>query len=228
MAIITVDQVKKSYGGRPILNAISLQIMEGEVVALVGPSGSGKSTILNLIGLLETADSGQIFIENDPLPDINSGKANLFRRNRINYLFQTNALVSNYTVKENLLLALHFTSLTAAEKEAQISALLNEVSLAGFEEYKINSLSGGEQQRVAIARTILKPGNIILADEPTGSLDPKLAQHVFDLFYQMAKNHSKTVLMVTHQLDQAQQCDRILSLKAGENGAYLWGSGQPG
>ena len=201
--------VSKKFGSREILKDLSFDVEENEFVALVGPSGSGKSTLLNMIGLLDNIDSGKILINGKILPKVNSRSAVNYRKNVINYLFQSNALISTSSVKDNLMLAMNFTNFSKEEKEKKIKETLRFVGLENRLDSKVNELSGGEQQRIAIVRAILKPGDIILADEPTGSLDPDMAQKSFDLIRSLRDQFGKTILIVTHNLDHAKQCDRI-------------------
>lgn len=215
MSMISVQNVSKKFGSREILKDLSFDVEENEFVALVGPSGSGKSTLLNMIGLLDNIDSGKILINGKILPKVNSRSAVNYRKNVINYLFQSNALISTSSVKDNLMLAMTFTNFSKEEKEKKIKEILRFVGLENRLDSKVNELSGGEQQRIAIVRAILKPGEIILADEPTGSLDPDMAQKSFDLIRSLRDQFGKTILIVTHNLDHAKQCDRIVSLKSG-------------
>lgn len=168
-----------------------------------------------MIGLLDNIDSGKILINGKILPKVNSRSAVNYRKNVINYLFQSNALISTSSVKDNLMLAMTFTNFSKEEKEKKIKETLRFVGLENRLDSKVNELSGGEQQRIAIVRAILKPGEIILADEPTGSLDPDMAQKSFDLIRSLRDQFGKTILIVTHNLDHAKQCDRIVSLKSG-------------
>lgn len=223
MPIISVEQLSKSYGAKRVLDKVSFKVSDKEFVALIGPSGSGKSTLLNLIGLLETVDEGEIWIDGEMLPPVNTKKALLLRRNQLNYLFQSNALIPNESVRDNLMLALYYTDLTRQEKEQKIQAVLTKVHMESFSNNRINELSGGEQQRIAIARAILKPGQLILADEPTGSLDPAMAQEAFALLKLLRDEYGKTIILVTHNMEQAQQCDRIIDLedlKGLDNGLF--------
>ena len=213
MPTISVRQLSKYYGAKRVIENISFEISDREFVALIGPSGSGKSTLLNLIGLLETVDEGTIMIDGEILPQVNSKKATHLRRNVLNYLFQSNALIPNESVSDNLMLALHYTNLTKEEKDKKIKTVVSKVHRESFLESRINELSGGEQQRIAIARAILKPGELILADEPTGSLDPQMAQKAFELLKLLRDEYGKTIILVTHNMDQAQQCDRIIDLE---------------
>lgn len=212
MKSIEIKNLNKSYGNRNIINDLSFDIDKNEIVALIGKSGSGKSTVLNMIGLLETIDSGEIKIKSQILPDINSKKAMMIRRNTINYLFQTYALINHKTVLENLLISMEYTNLKKSEKLNYIRNTLKDLGIDNLIESPVNTLSGGESQRVSLARCILKPGDIILADEPTGSLDPNMSHTVFDILFSLRENYDKTILIVTHDMDLAKNCDRIISL----------------
>lgn len=209
---LQVDALNKSFGSNTVLHNISFEIESGESVALVGPSGCGKSTLLNIIGLLETLDSGTINLEGRTYPSINSKKATLMRRTEINYLFQSFALINDWKVSKNLFLALQYTKLSKQEQERLIRTALEHYGIAEKFDAVVNELSGGEKQRVAIARAMIKPGNLILADEPTGSLDKAMASIVIDSLLDSVHANHKTLLMVTHDLGIAQRCDRIIEL----------------
>lgn len=209
---LQVDALNKSFGSNTVLHNISFEIESGESVALVGPSGCGKSTLLNIIGLLETLDSGTINLEGRTYPSINSKKATLMRRTEINYLFQSFALINDWKVSKNLLLALQYTKLSKQEQECLIRAALENYGIGEKFDAVVNELSGGEKQRVAIARAMIKPGNLILADEPTGSLDKAMATIVIDSLLDSVHANHKTLLMVTHDMGIAQRCDRIIEL----------------
>lgn len=209
---LQVDALNKSFGSNTVLHNISFEIESGESVALVGPSGCGKSTLLNIIGLLETLDSGTINLEGRTYPSINSKKATLMRRTEINYLFQSFALINDWKVSKNLLLALQYTKLSKQEQERLIRTALENYEIGEKFDAVVNELSGGEKQRVAIARAMIKPGNLILADEPTGSLDKAMATIVIDSLLDSVHANHKTLLMVTHDMGIAQRCDRIIEL----------------
>lgn len=209
---LQVDALNKSFGSNTVLHNISFEIESGESVALVGPSGCGKSTLLNIIGLLETLDSGTINLEGRAYPSINSKKATIMRRTEINYLFQSFALINDWKVSKNLSLALQYTKLSRQEQERLIRAALEGYGIGEKYDAVVNELSGGEKQRVAIARAMIKPGNLILADEPTGSLDKAMATIVIDSLLDSVRANHKTLLMVTHDMSIAQRCDRIIEL----------------
>ena len=212
MNIIELKNVSKSYDGRKIIDNLTISIPENSLVAITGKSGSGKSTILNMIGLLESIDSGSIKINGNNIPNINSSKATMLRRKTINYLFQSYALISDITVWDNLMIAMEFLDLSKKEKNDEIDKVLRDLDIFILKNKKVNTLSGGEQQRVALARCILKPGNLILADEPTGALDSKMAEIVFELIKYLRDKYNKTVIIVTHDILLANKADFIVDL----------------
>lgn len=209
---IQAENLTKKFGARTILHNFSLQVKQGESIAITGSSGSGKSTLLNMIGLLEAPTSGTLLINNKPAPSVNSPAATLVRRNDLNYIFQSYALIPEMTVLDNILLALHYQKESENKKKERISHLATRLHIAHVLHEKVNTLSGGEQQRVALIRSILKPGNIILADEPTGALDPELAQIVTEEMLSLQRENGKTLVVVTHDERVAQACDRQIEL----------------
>lgn len=211
MTLIQLNKISKKYGNKTILDEFSLEVNSGEFVALMGPSGCGKSTLLNIIGLLEYFDGGELVIDGDANVRPNSAKANKVLREKICYLFQNFALVDEETVEYNLNLALRYTQGSKKERRLKMLDALERVGLKGFEKRKIYELSGGEQQRVAIARVILKPCKIVLADEPTGSLDEKNRNIVIDMLKTL-NEQGITIVLVTHDLYVAGQCQRVINL----------------
>ena len=170
-SICELEQVTKRYGDHVVLDQISMVVYEGEMVAITGKSGSGKTTILNMMGMLESPDEGTVRLFGEKSPRIHSRKANRILRTRLSYLFQNYALMDNATVDENLEVPLIYSKKTKQEKQELKRKALKKVGLNISLKQKVHELSGGEQQRVAIARILLKPCDLILADEPTGSLD---------------------------------------------------------
>lgn len=212
MAILKVNNLSKKFGQRVILKNATFSVEKGEFVALVGPSGSGKSTLLNILGLLEEKTAGSIIINGKNAPKITSKKAVLIRRNFINYLFQSYALISDQTVKSNLLLGMHFVKESSSVKQDKIAKVLNDLDISHLVNEQVNVLSSGEKQRVSLARAILKPGELVLADEPTGALDPKHAEIAFEQIENLRTNYGKTIIMVTHKKEEALKADRIIEL----------------
>lgn len=211
MSIINLNKVCKKYNSKTILNNFSLSIDEGDFIAIMGDSGKGKSTLLNIIGLLESFDSGELTIDGSTNIPINSQKSNAMLRNTISYLFQNFALIETETVNVNLELALKYVNKSKSEKKKMIEEVLNKVGLPNFQKNKVYELSGGEQQRVSLARLMLKPSKIILADEPTGSLDATNRDIVLSLLKDLNKE-GKTILLVTHDMYVANKCKKIIEL----------------
>jgi putative ABC transport system ATP-binding protein len=211
MDIIRLQEINKKYGEKTIFNDFSLNIKDGEFIAITGESGTGKTTVLNLIGLLESADSGKVIIDGIENIKPNSNKATKILREKVSYLFQNFALVDEETITYNLNLALKYVKVSKKEKNQKIKDVLKRVGLDGYEKRKIYELSGGEQQRVAIARVMLKQCKIVLADEPTGSLDRNNLKIVLKLLRDLNKD-GKTVVIVTHDKYLADECDRVVNL----------------
>ena len=194
MRIVKVKNVHKSFQSKVVFENINLEVDKGEFVVIMGESGSGKSTLLNMIGLLDKPDSGDIILFDQKNIKPFSRKAEIMLREKIGYLFQNFALVDNETVEYNLALALDNVR---GNKKEKIKEALKTVGLEGYEKKKIYKCSGGEQQRIALARLLLKPCELILADEPTGSLDAHNKEKVCQLLKQMQKD-GKTNIKVTH------------------------------
>lgn len=213
---IKIESLSKSYGNHRVLSNLKLSINRGETVAITGPSGCGKTTLLNILGLLESYDSGAAHLCGKALPKIESNQAMLLRRYEINYLFQSFALIDSRTVRDNLMLALHHTKLDKKEKNLPIEEMLRRFSLEDKLNAVVNELSGGEKQRVAMCRAMLKPGGLILADEPTGSLDARMASIVMNSLVSSARTMNKTLVVVTHDMAMAAMCDRALSMSDGK------------
>lgn len=209
MTVIALDKVTKRYGQKTVLKDYSLEIKQGELVAVMGPSGCGKSTLLNIIGLLESIDNGHVFVNGYVNPRPSSLLANMIMRRHINYLYQNSALVDEKTVEYNLRLALEIQRDKNKNKELAMDEALERVNLSGYRRAKIFELSAGEQQRVAVARAWLKPCDIILADEPTGSLDPQNRDIIVGLIKEFHEQ-GKTILIVTHDPAVGRECQRVV------------------
>lgn len=214
MSIVKVINLNKNFGSRNILNNFNLSIEEQEIITITGKSGCGKSTLLNIIGLLDEYTSGSLLINGKEISKISSKEAVLLRRYHIGYIFQNYALIERSTVEENLKLAARYTS--EKDKKGIIQQALSKVGLEGYEKKKVYELSGGEQQRVAIARVFIKPCSLILADEPTGSLDSANKLLVLNLLEQL-RQEGKTVIIVTHDLDIAERFGRNIRLESALN-----------
>ncbi|MFS9161956.1 ABC transporter ATP-binding protein [Streptococcus oralis] len=209
--MIQLENITKTIGKKVILENLSLKINQGDLVAIVGKSGSGKSTLLNLLGLIDGDYSGYYEIFGQKNVPVNSAKSQAIIREHISYLFQNFALIDNETVEYNLMLALKYVKLSKKDKVKRIEEILERVGLPSTLHQKVSELSGGEQQRIAVARAILKPSQLLLADEPTGSLDPENRDLVLNFLLDMNKE-GKTVIIVTHDAYVAQQCHRVIEL----------------
>ena len=209
--MIQLENITKTIGKKVILENLSLKINQGDLVAIVGKSGSGKSTLLNLLGLIDGDYSGYYEIFGQKNVPVNSAKSQAIIREHISYLFQNFALIDNETVEYNLMLALKYVKLSKKDKVKKIEEILERVGLSSTLHQKVSELSGGEQQRIAVARAILKPSQLLLADEPTGSLDPENRDLVLNFLLDMNKE-GKTVIIVTHDAYVAQQCHRVIEL----------------
>mgnify|MGYP004642278881 FL=1 len=215
-AMMEIDNIGKKFNDQYILQNIKLTINKGEMVALVGKSGSGKTTLLNILGLISAPSSGRYKIKGKSINSINSKQAMILRRNTIGYLFQNYGLIVDETVEWNLRLAYAYKKIPKREQELQINQLLNEFQLEGKGKNKVFQLSGGEQQRVALIKLIIRDCEIILADEPTGSLDAGNRDLVMERLKDMNKL-GKTIVIVTHDLNVAEKCNRIVELDRKDN-----------
>ena len=204
-------------GGRRqvVLDGVDLTLHTGEFAVLLGRSGSGKSTLLNLVSGIDLPDAGDVRVEGRSIPALSERDRTLFRRDRIGFVFQFFNLISTLTVEENLLLPLELQGTVAPERRRRALDLLDEVGLAGRAEDFPDRLSGGEQQRVAVARALAHDPLLVLADEPTGNLDLETGLQVLDLLDRLTRRAGKTMIMVTHSREVVGLADRILRLEEG-------------
>ncbi len=212
MDVLKIRSLKKSFEKEIVLSDISFEVKQGEFVCIHGKSGCGKSTLLNIIGLLDTFDSGKIELFGKDIRNLYRYQLRKLVRNKIGYLFQNYALIDTETVSYNLMIAMKYTKYSKSEKIKKISESLAAVGLKGYEKKHIYKLSGGEQQRVAIARLMLKPSEIILADEPTGSLDRENGREIISLLKRL-NNVGKTIIIVSHDDYVVNHSDRIIELE---------------
>ena len=219
--VLRLDGVCKSYNiGTSIevevLHDIDLVLQRGEFVALIGPSGSGKSTLLNIIGLLDRPTRGRLFIEGQETSKLNDTAITKLRSHSIGFVFQYHYLISAFTALENVMMPLLVDhAFPTNEMQQRAADLLAQVGLTQWENNLANNMSGGQQQRVAIARAIAMNPALILADEPTGNLDTKSANTVFEMMQQVNQTNGTTFLLVTHNMDLARRCHRIVEVVDG-------------
>ena len=207
--IVKIENMNKKFGDLDIFENFNLYVRENEFVAIIGKSGSGKSTLLNIIGLLENKSSGEAEIFGNKNVKPFSRIASKLLRFKIGYLFQNFALLEDKSVEYNLMLGME--NLKIRNKSEKISNALKEVGLEGYEKKMIYKCSGGEQQRIAIARLLLKPCELILADEPTGSLDEENKKIIYTLL-KMLQEKGKTIIVVSHDLELIKLADRTISI----------------
>ncbi len=217
--LVVLDHISKSYeeGGtaRPILRDLSATFARGEFVVLLGRSGSGKSTLLNLVSGIDTPTTGEVLIDGAPITRMSERERTLFRRDNIGFIFQFFNLVPTLTVFENLLLPLELSGHADKQGRDHAVELLEQVGLADRRGVYPDRLSGGEQQRIAIARALVHDPLLVLADEPTGNLDVETGQHVLDMLDTLTRQAGKNLLMVTHSEEVATIADRIFRMQDG-------------
>lgn len=217
--VLRASKVKYSFGEGEakthVLNGVSLSVQPGEVCAIAGPSGCGKSTLLYLLGLLDQPDSGEIFLKGRCVSQASEGERTSMRNAFLGFVFQFHFLIRELTALENVALPLRKSGETAQKANLRAEKLLADLDLADKRHRPANKLSGGEQQRVAIARSLAASPSIILADEPTGNLDAGNSEKVFDLLTRAAREEGPAVLLVTHNPDLASRADRCLNMLDG-------------
>ncbi|WP_279013474.1 putative bacteriocin export ABC transporter [Thomasclavelia cocleata] len=209
--MIKINNLSKKYNDNQIFKNFNCEINEKEMVAIKGMSGSGKTTLLNIIGLLDNDYKGNIIINGVDVSNLNRKKREQFIRENISYLFQNYALIDDESIKDNLMLALEYVKMNKTEKKDLIKKTLKKVGIEKDINEKIYSLSGGEQQRVSLARTLLKPSKLILADEPTGNLDESNRNDIIKILLEMQKK-GKTIIIVTHDNVVAQNCNTVIEI----------------
>lgn len=219
---VTLDltDIKKAYNtGKPnevqVLRGVSLQVAKGEVVAMVAPSGAGKSTLLHIAGLLDTPDTGTVAIGGEDLTMLGDRKRTAVRRNDVGFIYQFHHLLPEFSALENIVLPQLANGVAQSTAEAHALDLLGRVGVDGRANHRPAALSGGEQQRVAFCRALANTPKLLLADEPTGNLDPATSDRVFDALMDLVRSQGLSALIATHNLDLAARMDRTLKLEAG-------------
>ena len=217
---LKLDGLKKVYNhGKPnevqVLRGVSLQVAKGEVVALVAPSGAGKSTLLHIAGLLDTPDTGTVAIGERDMTKLGDRKRTAVRRNDVGFIYQFHHLLPEFSALENIVLPQLANGIAQAEAEAHAMDLLARVGVDTRASHRPAALSGGEQQRVAFCRALANKPKLLLADEPTGNLDPATSDRVFDALMELVRSSGLSALIATHNLDLAARMDRTVKLEAG-------------
>ncbi|MBR4363383.1 MAG: ABC transporter ATP-binding protein [Prevotella sp.] len=213
--MIDIKDVRKSFGNLNVLKGITLHIDKGEVVSIVGPSGAGKTTLLQIIGTLDKADSGEICIDGKEISRMSKKQLSDFRNTHIGFVFQFHQLLPEFTALENIMIPAYIAGKSRSEAKKRAMELLDFMGLTDRATHKPNELSGGEKQRVAVARALVNNPAVILADEPSGSLDSKNKAELHQLFFDLRDKFGQTFVIVTHDEELASITDRTIHLRDG-------------
>lgn len=217
--VLDLRGIKRTFqqAGEPlqVLRGCSLTINAGETVAMIGPSGSGKSTLLHSAGLLERPDEGEIIIGGQDAAKLDDGGRTLLRRRTVGFVYQFHHLLPEFSALENIVLPQMISGVARKQAERRASDLLDQIGLANRAEHRPGKLSGGEQQRVAIARALANHPQLLIADEPTGNLDPATADHVFQMLQELVRSEKLALLMATHNHDLARKMSRVVEIRDG-------------
>ena len=213
--MIDIKEVTKSFGNLQVLKGINLHINKGEMVSIVGPSGAGKTTLLQIIGTLDKPDSGNIIIEGTNVSQLSTKKLSEFRNQHIGFVFQFHQLLPEFTAIENIMIPAFIAGVSRNKAKERAEELLALMGLSDRADHKPNQLSGGEKQRVAVARALVNNPAVVLADEPSGSLDSKNKAELHQLFFELRDKLGQTFVIVTHDEELAKLTDRTIHMKDG-------------
>ena len=213
--MIQATNIKKSYGDVHVLKGVDLHIDQGEIVSIVGKSGAGKSTLLHILGTLDVADQGNIEINGELISNLNVKKLAQFRNNSIGFIFQFHHLLPEFNAIENVCMPALINKIPESQAIKRAKELLDYLGLKDRLDHKPNQLSGGEQQRVAVARALINKPLVVFADEPTGNLDTNTSQEIHQLVLQLREDFKQTFVIVTHNTELAKLSDRTLEMKDG-------------
>lgn len=213
--MIKASNIYKSFGNVDVLKGVDLTINKGEIACIVGASGAGKSTLLQIIGTLDKADKGSITIDNQNIASLNQRKLSAFRNKKIGFVFQFHHLLPEFTALENICIPAYIAGVSKKEANEKAMQLLDYLNLTNRKGHKPSMLSGGEQQRIAVARALINNPAIILADEPSGNLDSQSAKDLHSLFFDLRDKTGQTFIIVTHNPQLAEMADRTFTMKDG-------------
>lgn len=217
--MIVCSNIYKSYGNVAVLKGVDLEIKKGEIVAIVGPSGAGKTTLLQILGTLDkpnSKDDYQLLLNDISLSNLSDKEISAFRNKNIGFIFQFHQLLPEFTALENICIPAFINKVSKKEAEQKAEELLEFLGLSHRKNHKPNELSGGEQQRVAVARALINNPSVILADEPSGNLDTESAKNLHELFFTLRDKFGQTFVLVTHNEELAEMADRKLTMKDGK------------
>ena len=214
--MIEIKNINKSYGALRVLDNVSVRINDGEVVTVVGPSGAGKTTLLQIVGTLDAPDSGSVLYDGKDVIAMKERELARFRNQNIGFVFQFHQLLPEFTMLENVMMPALIGGVKHREAEARAKELLDYMGLGARMEHKPNELSGGERQRVAVARALVNRPAVVLADEPSGSLDSQNRQELHKLFFRLREEMKQTFVIVTHDDSLAADADRVLRMCDGK------------
>jgi lipoprotein-releasing system ATP-binding protein len=214
--MLQARDIQKRYGSIEVLRGVDLQINAAEIVSIVGPSGSGKSTLLHILGTLDKADNGEVSLHKTSLTKLQGKKLASFRNKHIGFVFQFHHLLPEFSALENVCIPGWMQNRNGGAVKERATELLTMLGLKDRLENKPNALSGGEQQRVAVARALINKPDIVFADEPTGNLDTANARELHQLFFDLRQQFNQTFLIVTHNEELAQLSDRVLTMRDGK------------
>ncbi|APW31775.1 ABC transporter ATP-binding protein [Prevotella intermedia] len=213
--MIEIKGVTKSFGSLQVLKGIDLRIEKGEIVSIVGPSGAGKTTLLQILGTLDKPDSGSVVVDGIETSTLSTNKLSEFRNTHLGFVFQFHQLLPEFTAIENIMIPAYIAGMKPKEARSRAEELLEFMGLSDRATHKPNELSGGEKQRVAVARALMNNPAVILADEPSGSLDSKNKEELHKLFFELRDKFGQTFVIVTHDETLATLTDRTIHLKDG-------------
>lgn len=214
--MLVAKNITKFYGDLHVLKGVDLEIKKGEVISIVGASGAGKSTLLHILGTLDTPDGGSLYIEGQQPFKLKGNELSKFRNENIGFIFQFHNLLPEFTALENVCIPGYIGKRKAQEVEKKARGLLKILGLEGREHHKPSQLSGGEQQRTAVARALINSPSLVFADEPSGNLDSKNAEELHNLFFKLRDELGQTFVIVTHNQELAGMADRTLEMKDGK------------
>jgi len=213
--MIKAENITKSFGDLQVLKGINIEIKKGEIVSIVGASGAGKTTFLQILGTLDKPDSGRIIFNNIDVHGLNEKPLSRFRNQNIGFVFQFHHLLPEFTALENVCIPAFVARAPKNKAESRANEILTFLKLENRLDHKPNELSGGEQQRVAVARALVNDPEVILADEPSGNLDTQNKKELHELFFTLREKYNQTFVIVTHDINLAKMADRMLTIKDG-------------